>query len=86
MSKADEDIQVILIGNKIDKVKADPDAREVPIEEAQQLANQNNFMFIETSAFSKDNVQTAFMTLLNAISVVDQRKQNDEIIELMTSR
>ena len=40
------------------------------IEEAQQLAETNGFMFVETSAFASTNVSTAFETLLNAISDV----------------
>ena len=36
-------------------------------------------MFIEASAFSKDNVETAFKTLLNAISEVEYQKLREGI-------
>ena len=34
MSRAEPDIQVILVGNKIDKVRQNPNSREVDVEEA----------------------------------------------------
>ena len=43
------------------------------IEEAQALAERNGFMFVETSAFASENVETAFEQLLNAISEVRAR-------------
>ena len=35
MARVEPDIQVILVGNKIDKVRQDPTLRQVHIEEAQ---------------------------------------------------
>ena len=75
MSNAEPDIQVILVGNKIDKVRQNPSSRQVEIEEAQALAERNGFMFVETSAFASENVETAFEQLLNAISEVRARVQ-----------
>ena len=43
------------------------------IEEAQQLAERHGFMFVETSAYAAENVDTAFERLLNSISEVRQR-------------
>ena len=86
MSKAEEEIQVILVGNKIDKVRQNPASRQVDIEEAQQLAERNNFMFIETSAFASENVTSAFETLLNAISDVQQKMQSQGKNNLEQSR
>ena len=40
------------------------------MEEAQQLAERNGFLFIETSAVAAENVTTAFEELLNAVSEV----------------
>ena len=74
MNKSEPDIQVILVGNKVDRVRQNPSLRQVDQMEAQQLADQNNFLFVETSAFACENVSTAFETLLNAISVVRERK------------
>tara|TARA_B110001450_G_C17476697_1_gene422484 strand:+ start:442 stop:591 length:150 start_codon:yes stop_codon:yes gene_type:complete len=48
------------VGNKIDKVRQNPNSRQVEIEEAQALAERNGFMFVETSAFASENVETAF--------------------------
>ena len=76
MSKAEPDIQVILVGNKVDKVRKDPSLREVEIEEAKFLAERHGFLFIETSAFAASNVTTAFETLLNAINEVRLRMQS----------
>ena len=36
------------------------------------MAENNGFMFIETSAFGSDNVTTAFEELMNAVSDVRQ--------------
>ena len=44
-------------------------------EEARKLAEENNFMFVETSAFANTNVNTAFETLMNSIHEVRQRMQ-----------
>ena len=74
MQKAEADIQVIMVGNKLDKVRQNPSLRQVELAEAQQLAEANNFMFLETSAFASENVTTAFETLLNAISTIQERK------------
>ena len=49
-SHADQDICIMLVGNKLDLVQQDPDSREVPIEAAAQFAKEQNLMFIETSA------------------------------------
>ena len=39
-------------------------------EEAQMVAEQNKFLFMETSAFASENVVAAFETLLNSINEV----------------
>ena len=70
MSRAEPDIQVILVGNKIDKVHQNPSNRQVEVAEAQELAEKNGFMFVETSALAAENVTTAFEELLNAVSDV----------------
>ena len=67
-NKATQDIQVILIGNKIDKCQHNPGNREVEFQEGQNLANMNGFMFCEASAYTSENVQEAYSMLLDAIS------------------
>jgi GTPase SAR1 family protein len=41
--------------------------REVPFEAAQEFANAEDLMFIETSALSNNNVRDAFEILLQEI-------------------
>ncbi|CDW83036.1 ras gtpase [Stylonychia lemnae] len=41
--------------------------RKVPLENAQQFANNNNLMFMETSALSKDQVDQALRKLLENV-------------------
>ena len=57
---AEKEIVVMLIGNKIDI----SDKREVSREEAMQFAQQNNFLYDETSVYSPTNLNTVFETLV----------------------
>ena len=50
---------VILIGNKADLA----DRRQVPMDVIEKYANDNLIMYIETSALTAQNVETAFNTL-----------------------
>ncbi|VWU53384.1 ras-related protein Rab-1B, putative [Hepatocystis sp. ex Piliocolobus tephrosceles] len=56
---ASEDVQKILIGNKID-LKND---RSVSYEEGKELADSCNIQFLETSAKIAHNVEQAFKTM-----------------------
>ena len=53
-----KDICCILIGNKNDL----EDQRQVKIEEGEELAKKNNLLFLETSAKTAYNVESAFVT------------------------
>ena len=64
----------MLIGNKVDKCQHNPQNREVDQAEGWNLANMNGFMFCEASAYTSENVETAFGTLLESIS--DQLRKN----------
>ena len=64
-----------MLGNKLDLVKNDPSLREVEPEEAQQLAEDNGFLFLETSALSTFNIKPSFEVLLNAVMDVRRRMQ-----------
>ncbi|CAA9988710.1 ras-related protein Rab-1B, putative [Plasmodium knowlesi strain H] len=60
---ASEDVQKILIGNKID-LKND---RNVSYEEGKELADSCNIQFLETSAKIAHNVEQAFKTMAHEI-------------------
>eukprot|EP00002_Diphylleia_rotans_P012636 TRINITY_DN2476_c0_g3_i3.p1 TRINITY_DN2476_c0_g3~~TRINITY_DN2476_c0_g3_i3.p1 ORF type:complete len:220 (-),score=51.28 TRINITY_DN2476_c0_g3_i3:183-842(-) len=59
---ANEDIVMVLVGNKKDK-----EEREVTFMEASQFAQQHNLMFLETSAASGDDVDEAFLKCAKSI-------------------
>lgn len=60
---ASEEIVFILVGNKIDL----DDKREVTTDEGEKFAEENNLMFIETSAMTAENVEKAFITTAREI-------------------
>ena len=62
-TNADQDILIILIGNKSDLVES----RVVTSEEAQTKAEQYNVAYLETSAKSGDNISKAFTELIEQI-------------------
>lgn len=64
------EITFILIGNKLDL-----DTRCVPYDEAQQLADSYNMLFIETSAKESININKAFIKLTNCIykKIIDNK-------------
>lgn len=61
--KADPDIQIMLVGNKIDLV----DDRMVSTEEGKAFAEKFQVLFIETSAKDTTNVDNAFTEIIEAI-------------------
>ncbi|KAL3887270.1 hypothetical protein ACJMK2_027213 [Sinanodonta woodiana] len=60
---ADNDIAIMLVGNKSDLRHV----RAVPTDEAKAFAEKNNMSFIEASALDSRNVDTAFQHLLAEI-------------------
>lgn len=69
-----ENIQVILVGNKLDMEHL----REVPIYVAKNFAEKNNMCFIETSAFNATGIDVAFHTLISAIH---EKNNNIKLID-----
>ncbi|OIW13502.1 hypothetical protein TanjilG_29243 [Lupinus angustifolius] len=67
---ADSSIVIMLIGNKGDLV----DKRIVTTEDALEFAQDQNLFFSETSALSGENVESAFITLLQEINRVVSKK------------
>ena len=77
MENADENIVLLLVGNKSDL----EDRREVGFEEAQEYATQRNMAFIETSALDSSNVENAFLQVITQIHDQIQRQlKNHEVI------
>lgn len=54
---------MILVGNKADL----EESREVTVEEAQRFADENNLLFVETSAKNGTNVENAFVNTAKKI-------------------
>jgi len=59
----DENIQIMLVGNKLDLMLN----RKVPTDEARQYAQQHGYSFIETSAYTCKNVDEAFTQTITGI-------------------
>ncbi|XP_010523299.1 PREDICTED: ras-related protein RABA4a-like [Tarenaya hassleriana] len=68
---ADENIVIILIGNKSDL----EDQRDVPTEDAKEFAEKEGLFFLETSALNATNVESAFSTVLTEIFNIVNKKR-----------
>lgn len=65
----------MLVGNKSDLSET---SRAVPTEEGGALAEQEGFLFVETSALDATNVDKAFETVFNTIYAnVPKKKANE---------
>ena len=74
LDSAEQDICIMLVGNKVDLVETDPSCRQVTQEDARQLCAQYRDMkFVETSTVTNAKVQFAFQDLLQEIY---SRRQN----------
>lgn len=60
----DENIPLVLIGNKLDLAN---NKRAVSTEDAERYATETNMLFFETSALDATNVTYAFETMFNHI-------------------
>ena len=57
LDSAEQDICIMLVGNKVDLVEDDPRARQVTTQEAQQLCQQHRDMkYVETSTITNKQV------------------------------
>ncbi|KAJ3249016.1 hypothetical protein HDU78_008402 [Chytriomyces hyalinus] len=63
----DSDTRVMVIGNKSDLGEGEKSARKVKYEVGKQYADENGFMFLETSALNSDNVAAAFTAMCEEI-------------------
>jgi len=64
---ANEDIVLLLVGNKSDMCKGDGSPREVSQAEGDELAKLHNLNRMETSAKSGENVEDAFNLVIRTI-------------------
>ena len=75
----DEDIVMLLVGNKCDLHHA----RQVTIEEGQEFAKKNQMLFIETSAQDNVNINQAFDLVTQEIfKLVSSEKEEGEQDEI----
>jgi small GTP-binding protein len=78
-NNGDENINIILIGNKIDLEHQ----REVTTEEGEKKAVLNKASFIETSAKNGDNIEKAFNLMIeNVYENFKKENENKENIDL----
>ena len=66
-SHAEADLIIMLVGNKLDLVLANPNERKVSRAEAEKFAEENGFLFDEASAFSNTKVKESFEMLIETI-------------------
>ena len=71
-SVADKNIVIILIGNKSDL----EDQRQITKEKGEEKARSLSVAFLETSAFSGDNLEKAFEKMINEV----YNKNHDEML------
>jgi len=64
---AEPDLVIMLVGNKLDLVENNIQAREVFNEDVQAFVEENKVLFYETSALKNDNVNEVFEDLLIGI-------------------
>lgn len=69
-SHADNNIVIMLIGNKTDLETS----RAVPTEDAKEFAEKEGLFFLETSALEATNVDTAFHTVLTEVYGIVSKK------------
>lgn len=78
---AEEDIIVMLVGNKIDLNHL----RAVNTEDAREFADQHKMMFIETSALDSTNVEEAFNSTIRKVHEIQLRKMKEQVPHTRTT-
>ncbi len=74
-ANAEPNINIMLVGNKIDICKEAPSARQVETEEGSKLAERHGLMFTEASAHQGANVRDAFENLLQSLTFLWHNRQ-----------
>ena len=65
-ANAEPNINIMLVGNKIDLCRDDSEQRQVTTEEGAKVAEEFKAMFAEASAIQDLNVKSAFEDLLQS--------------------
>lgn len=76
------DIIIAIAGNKNDLANC----RAVSYADGQKYAKEIGAIFMETSAFTSQNVKELFQTMVNLMSNKDQERSNDENIPLIQTK
>ena len=71
---ARQDIVILLVGNKLDICEKNPMERKVSQQKAEEFAQKNGLIFMETSAFNDINVKDSFEILVQEIYNLNQRE------------
>ena len=77
-----EDVKVILLGNKTDL----EEKRKINVEKACSLALKNNFIFKETSCVNNENVADAFETLIEITYREEKKKKQNTSFTLSVKK
>jgi Ras-related protein Rab-8A len=75
---ADDDVEIMLVGNKIDMMEK----RDVTKEEGIILAQKFGVSIVETSALTGVNVEQAFLTIIQTVYAKEKLLENDRIKKL----
>ena len=79
-SNTDENIPIVLIGNKIDLEST------VTAEAGQEMANEYSVPFFLTSAVTGQNIEEAFLTLARMMISAPDKNENNQCIEIGGTR
>lgn len=75
---SDNDIVVMLVGNKVDLKHL----RAVNTEDAAEFAEQNKMLFIETSALDSTNVEDAFNLTIKKVHEIQLSKIKEQVSQI----
>lgn len=67
VKSSQDNVILVIIGNKYDLVEENPEMRQVSIQEARELADSVNATYFETSARTNINVEEVFNHIGNSI-------------------
>mmetsp|Transcript_81073 Transcript_81073/g.127691 ORF Transcript_81073/g.127691 Transcript_81073/m.127691 type:complete len:216 (+) Transcript_81073:95-742(+) len=75
---AEPNIVIMLVGNKVDLVEKDPDARQVHHDSAAEWARTHSLIFSEASAVTSYNVKHVFEHLMQEVYNQQSKDKTDE--------